>query len=366
MARIKFYKYAHLGNHFVLIDELRGKLLSEIEKKSFSAIATDPCHGIGSDNFLCIEAYSPEQMRMIRKVRGYLPEEIDRIWNIAPDIIFRIFEPDGSEALCCGNGLLCIAKHIYEHYAMEKALVVTEVPTKNPIVRTILAGEKEDLYRVKLGPAKKLLSPLVHISCVEVGNSGFLKRTLPFKIKGIDGLHSELILQGFLVYIGEPHFVIIKSAKSSENTLPSTFQSIVDAMLDPENEHLNSGDKKMTQNGTLFHTIGSILNNRRSSPFAHGININIARVEDKRNAVISCRFYERGINKETSTCGTGAVAVAATAFEMNMIDKENVTLLPVKERRINEHAVIKVWRDNDDNWWLEGKPRAIYEGIINF
>lgn len=83
---MRFYKYQGLGNDYVLIDNLGG----EIEESRKSSLAKELCDrrfGIGADGLLFAES--------------------------GPTM--RIFNPDGSEAEMCGNGIRCFARYLHDH-----------------------------------------------------------------------------------------------------------------------------------------------------------------------------------------------------------------------------------------------------------
>ena len=363
MPRIKFYKYTHLGNNFVLLDELESELLDETQKRLFASIATDLYHGIGADNFLCIESFSSEKAQSISIKSDNLDSE--------PDIIFRMFEPDGKEAYCCGNGLLCIALHLDVYHGLKTAKILTEVPSDSPVVRIIKAGNERGFYEVKMGIPQKISSQFFTINCNAIEGS-VLKTTerislrletdrSPF-LKSV----SDVYIEGFLVYTGEPHLVIIKpECKIHESA--TTLYNFIDFLLSSKgNSVKNLRCERKEESSRLFQQIGYLLNDERTSFFPKGININVARVENVDEAIISCRFYERGINKETLACGTGAVAIAETAVKLGMVNKKEITLLPVRERWVHKNATMKTELDDKGNWWLKGKPKLVYEGFIDF
>ena len=92
MARIVFAKMAAAGNDFIVIDNRRGIL-----PKNLWAVAKKLCdrkHSVGGDGILVLGRSAKADIRM------------------------RIFNPDGSEADMCGNGVRCLAK-----FAVERRIV---------------------------------------------------------------------------------------------------------------------------------------------------------------------------------------------------------------------------------------------------
>jgi diaminopimelate epimerase len=45
-----------------------------------------------------------------------------------------MFEPNNEEALCCGNGLMCIADYLHGHYRVDVVRIMTEIPFEHPRV----------------------------------------------------------------------------------------------------------------------------------------------------------------------------------------------------------------------------------------
>jgi diaminopimelate epimerase len=106
MNSIPFMKYTSFGNNFVIVDETNGPVITELGKSKFAYQATNTNFGVGCDNFLVIQQCNLENLSAIRKHRGYWFEIPD---PSSAEFIFRMFEPNGEEAYCCGNGLMCLS-----------------------------------------------------------------------------------------------------------------------------------------------------------------------------------------------------------------------------------------------------------------
>jgi diaminopimelate epimerase len=89
----------------------------------------------------------------------------------------------------------------------------------------------------------------------------------------------------------------------------------------------------------------------------NGSNINY--VEKIGPGSIRVRTFERGVENETLSCGTGVTASAITAFEEGMGRKISINTLG---------GDLKVWFEVDDNVyhdiWLEGPTEMVYSGEI--
>ena len=92
-----------------------------------------------------------------------------------------------------------------------------------------------------------------------------------------------------------------------------------------------------------------------------GVNINFVEFTSN-SSLCKVRTYERGVEDETLSCGTGAIAVAVVLNYSNIINKEEIKIsmkggnLKVSFSRVG---------DNFSNIWLSGAVSEIYKGEIN-
>ncbi|WP_172683811.1 hypothetical protein [Desulfosarcina cetonica] len=131
---IPISKYTSYGNNFVLIDETQGRILDETETSGFAHEVTDINFGVGADNFLAVQRCTHQTLETINGHRSYWTESPD---PDCADFIFRMFESDGTEAFSCGNGLMSIAKYLFQTYQIRQARILTEIPTRTPTVVAI-------------------------------------------------------------------------------------------------------------------------------------------------------------------------------------------------------------------------------------
>ena len=101
---IEVVKSSCFGNNFLIYDGTEEGILEEVHFAEFARQVTDPQFGIGADNFLVIQNCNEAELQVINSVHGYWK----KIPRPSADYVFRMFEPDGQEALCCGNGLMCM------------------------------------------------------------------------------------------------------------------------------------------------------------------------------------------------------------------------------------------------------------------
>ena len=87
---IAFTKLHGNGNDFILIDEMKAVIIPDEMKPEFAKAFCDRRFGIGGDGILFISK------------------------SDAADVKMRLFQPDGSEAEMCGNGIRCLAKYAFD------------------------------------------------------------------------------------------------------------------------------------------------------------------------------------------------------------------------------------------------------------
>ena len=89
-----------------------------------------------------------------------------------------------------------------------------------------------------------------------------------------------------------------------------------------------------------------------------GANVNF--VEQKEDAIFSVRTYERGVEEETLSCGTGVTAVALAMFETGKTSRNKIIL----ETPGGQLQVRFEKRDHGyENIYLEGSAIQVFKGI---
>jgi diaminopimelate epimerase len=167
---------------------------------------------------------------------------------------------------------------------------------------------------------------------------------------------TSLNLAGYLVFTGEPHLVIFPEFGFSIDELKNVmFVSSLEG-FDTKGE----SERRITFGSWLIHHIGTFLNQRCTQLFSTGINVDYAQIPYDGDGV-EYRCYERGINKETLACGTGALAVAFVARHLNLIKEKQINVRPHRSRWYDPDAHIQVKEDNN-RWFISGKPTMLLEG----
>ena len=86
--------------------------------------------------------------------------------------------------------------------------------------------------------------------------------------------------------------------------------------------------------------------------FPNGANVNFVKVMSRGE--ISIRTYERGVENETLSCGTGSVASAYLAHRLDRVDSG--VLVNTKGGTLNIYL--------DDFIFMEGPADTVYRGVI--
>ena len=98
---------------------------------------------------------------------------------------------------------------------------------------------------------------------------------------------------------------------------------------------------------------------RNSTEFVgDGINVNFAQIKSN---VLHVRTYERGVEAETLSCGTGVVASAISVHRLSLI-KNNV----IDVETMGGNLSVSFENNNQyyQNIWLSGPAIFVYSGII--
>ncbi len=260
---MEFAKIVGSGNDFIVIDNRENKIKrgNEIAKK-----LCDRKFGIGADGLLLLEKSKKADFKM------------------------RIFNPDGSEAEMCGNGLRCILRFIYENSLSNKKKL--EIETKAGILDGEIKG-KNIKIRIKLIEEAKLNIEIPVDKDVIIGN---------------------------YINTGVPHTVIFVN--------------------DIEKINLKEIGPKI-RNNKIFGEKGT----------------NVDWVEVVKDGYIKIRTYERGVEGETLSCGTGVVASAIITY-LNRGMKSPINVITKSKE------ILRVYFDKElENIYLEGKTLYTFKGI---
>lgn len=157
----------------------------------------------------------------------------------------------------------------------------------------------------------------------------------------IDGLHEAEINDDIVkLKMGD-----VKSILSDGN----------DAVLDTGSPHYVKYVEDIA-NYKVFAEGNSIRNSENYRE--KGINVNF--VENISDDEIFVRTYERGVEDETFSCGTGVTASALT-----FLQKNNLTFIKVKTLGGNLKVYAEKDGDSFHHIWLEGPAKQVFKGKVN-
>ena len=256
---MKFTKLQGTGNDFVLVE-------TSDEKRHWSKLAVAMCDrhfGIGSDGLLLLLPSHNANFRM------------------------RMFDPDGSEAEACGNGIRCLARYVYDNDMIPANANQLSVETIVGVRQLKLNKENDNLISIQAGMGNPIFEAGDIPVRIEQGREKlvYIISMMSYPA-GIDGI--DLLLN--FVSMGNPHAVYFQDDPVADFPLSS---------IGPKVEHL--------------------------AIFPRRTNFEVARVLNKRE--IEVRTWERGAG-ETLACGSGACAVAVAAQLNGYADsKVNIKLL---------------------------------------
>ena len=92
-----------------------------------------------------------------------------------------------------------------------------------------------------------------------------------------------------------------------------------------------------------------------------GINVNFVEIVSKKEFKI--RTYERGVENETLSCGTGATAVAIAMHFLNKTTSEKIEIISIGGKL---SVKFKKYKNSYNQIFLVGEAKKVYSGEINY
>ncbi len=248
---MEFSKLQGAGNDFILLDARS----TEQDWGELAQAMCDRHFGVGADGLITVHDSSIADLKM------------------------RIFNPDGSEAEACGNGLRCFVK-----YAIEGGMV-----GKTDLTIETASGIRQVRARVLDGEVKHAEATMgVPRFRPEEIPADVDTDTVPILRYSLQMAESNLTLS--LVSMGNPHAV---------SFTPMAVEDFPLSRVGPEVEN---------------HPV-----------FPHRTNFEIANVLSRNE--VKARVWERGVG-ETLACGSGACAIAVVARLLDYIESQVDIMLP--------------------------------------
>ncbi len=283
---MKFLKIQAAGNDFVVVDSRR-------MRRNWARLAEAMCDrhlGIGADGLLLVLPSRKADYRM------------------------RMFNPDGSEAESCGNGLRCFVRYIKETGLVAAGSKAIRIETMSGI-RVAEASYRRGAVRwVRVSMGKpKLRMEDIPVRVEHTPRESIVDIITPFDyplLVGGRGLGLNF------VSMGNPHAVCFMSEAVADFPLKE---------IGPEVEH---------------HDI-----------FPKRINFEIVNVVTRHR--IEARVWERGVG-ETLACGSGACAIGVAALLQKQVDSPVEIVLP--------GGTLMVEWDGQGEVWLSGPVETVFTG----
>jgi diaminopimelate epimerase len=281
---MKFVKVQAAGNDFILVE--RGRLYV-----GWSNLARKWCdrhYGIGADGLIVLEDDSKSSIGM------------------------RIFNPDGSEAESCGNGLRCTAKYAFENEIVDSDSFTIRTLAGDTWVKVLGSGRKKgNIESVTVTMTEPVFDPKsIPVNIPSTVKLPVLDYHLP-----IDGPD----LQVSIISMGNPHAIAFITGSIESFPLES---------IGPTIEHLTMFPKRT--------------------------NFEVVKVVDRRT--IKARVWERGAG-ETLACGTGACAIGVAARLKGLVDSPVEIVLPGGNLKIE-------WSEGE-RVRMTGPVTEVYKGEID-
>jgi diaminopimelate epimerase len=184
-----------------------------------------------------------------------------------PRVVMTLVQPDGSTAAMCGNGARCAAKWAAEQTGADAIMLDTQAGTRRAELRD---GEVT----------------------IEMGYPSFSPGDVPLASGREDSLVEETVegLEVTAVNTGVPHAVAFV-------------------------EDVNDVDLEAVAPAV-----------RRAEVFPEGANVTFA--SPRSDGGYNQRTYERGVEGETQSCGTGAVAIGVAARRLGRTTDEEIPVYP--------------------------------------
>ena len=273
---MNFTKLHGAGNDYVVIYGL-----DESVPEEASCLAIAMCHrrtGVGADGLIVI-----------------LPSQ-------SADARMRIFNPDGSEAEMCGNGLRCVAKFLYDRSFVRERLMRIETG------RGVLTVQVEERQR------------RVERARINMGHPVFERNSIPTTLTGDPPVNVRVEAAGdtwsvTCLSMGNPHCVVFP-------------EQITDDLVCRAGRALE-----------------------RHPAFPNRTNVEFVQVLSRNE--LSVRIWERGVG-ETLACGTGACAALVASALTGRTDRKASVQMP--------GGILDVdWADSQDVF-LTGPAVEVFSG----
>ncbi len=284
LENLDFEKHHGLGNDYIIINNLKWKIPNE-KKSDVAKVLCQPHFSVGADGLLFVCNSEKANIRM------------------------KMFNPDGSEAEMCGNGIRCFSKYIYENNILKNEDIKIETPKGIIINKLKVEGNKVISVKVDMG------SPVLDCESIPVELDDIVDRCVNEQIVILDKIFNFTA-----VSMGNPHAIIFTQNVISDNDLNKYGAAI------ESNEH-----------------------------FPNKTNVEFVKILSKTEARL--RVFERGVGI-TLSCGTGTCAAVVAGTMLGLFEKN----APVTVHNDGGDLIITY---DGKKVFMEGPIVKVFKGFID-
>ena len=308
---LEFVKYHGLGNDFVLVDRLDARGTPPAWG-SRARLWCDRRTGIGADGVLVVDADAEVDARL------------------------SIYNSDGSEGGMCGNGIRCVARHLFER-----------------------RQRRTGTLRIRTGRGVVSVEPRIDngtfvAACVDMGEPILDANRIPVRVDG-EALGGRSTPWDGLVRVALPGDVV--EAWKHWSGATGDAPGLEGAGLDPVIRCVSMGNPHAVlfcqrPEAVPLESAGPMLETHALFPAR--TNVHFVRIDSASGATM--RTWERGAGA-TLACGTGACAVLVAAAIEGQLQRNATIRVPGGELQIR-------WEQRPGHVFMAGPATQVYHGSI--
>ena len=283
IQNLEFGKYHGLGNDYIIINNLKYEI-PDNKKLDLAKILCQHHFSVGADGVLFICHSKQTDMRM------------------------KMFNPDGSQAEMCGNGIRCFAKYLYENGIYKREKMEIETLKGIVIAKLNIINDKVETVTIDMG------TPKLDCESIPVNLETPVNQCVNESIVALDK-----IFKFTAVSTGNPHAVIFSTEVINDNDLKKYGAAIESNVI-----------------------------------FPNKTNVEFVKVLSKTEAIL--RVFERGVGV-TNSCGTGTCAAVVAGTTLGLFNEST----PVTVHNDGGDLIITY---NGKSVFMEGPAVKVFDGII--
>ena len=278
---LKFSKMHGIGNDFPIINEFEGEVIPEADKPEACRILCHRNFGVGGDGVLFVE-----------------PSDV-------ADIGYRMFNPDGSEAEMCGNGIRCFGDFVYRKGILKQEKMTVETKAGIKTIEITLNGDEPELFKVDMGTSTFKTPKIPMISDEE--------EFIDAKLDVLD-----ITFNVTAISVGNPHAIIFVDDVESIDI--DKYGPAIEA-----------------------HEV-----------FPEKINVHFVEVISENEGKMIT--WERGAGV-TLACGTGATSTAISGYKLGLFGENILLHLPGGDLNFTVYE-----KDDELGAFMQGPAELVYDG----